>query len=72
MSECGEVSGNEEKGEYPQGRAISFVVRLRSGGGSGKSKQLTIPKDVSDYLGLKNGDFVRCALHRLDKKKRES
>ena len=48
-------------------RALSFPVRLRSAGGSGRSLQLTIPKDVTDYLDLKEGDFIKCAVHKLDK-----
>ena len=48
-------------------RAVSFLARVRSGGGAGKSIQVTIPKDVVDYLGLGNEDFVKVAVHKLDK-----
>lgn len=48
-------------------RAISFLARVRSGGGSGSSIQVTIPKDVVEYLELTNGNFVRVAVHKLNK-----
>ena len=49
-------------------RAVSFLARVRSGGGAGKSIQVTIPKDVVDFLGLGNEDFVKVAVHKLGTK----
>lgn len=50
---------------------VTFVVRLRLGGGSGSSLQLTIPKDVATFLGLKKGNYVKVAVEKLEKKKKE-
>ena len=48
---------------------ITFVVRLRAGGKSGSSLQLTVPKDVATFLELKKGDYVKVAVEKLEREK---
>lgn len=56
---CGDVMS--------EGEGVSFVSRLRSGGGSGTSIQVTIPKDIASLLDLKGGDYVKFIVKKIGK-----
>jgi hypothetical protein len=48
---------------------VSFPARLRAGGGSGASVQVTIPRDVVNLLGLKEGDYVQIYIKKITLKR---
>ena len=46
----------------------SFVAQVRSGGGTGSSGLITIPKHIKTLLGIKHGDYVKVVLKKLRKR----
>jgi len=47
---------------------ISFVVKVRSGGGTGSSGLITIPKHIKTLLGIEKGDYVKVILKKIRKR----
>jgi len=45
----------------------AFVAKLRSGGGTGTSLMVTIPKDYVNFLELRQGDWVKVTVKKLEK-----
>ena len=46
---------------------ISFVAQVRSGGGTGSSGLITIPKNIKTLLSINHGDYVKVVLKKLRK-----
>ena len=47
---------------------ISFVAQVRSGGGTGSSGLITIPKLYKTLLGIETGDYVKVILKKVRKR----
>ena len=46
---------------------ISFIAQMRSGGGTGSSGLITVPKHIKILLGIEHGDYVKVVLKKLRK-----
>jgi len=44
---------------------ISFIAQVRSGGGTGSSGLITIPKNIKTLLDIEVGDFVKVTLKKM-------
>ncbi len=44
---------------------ISFIAQVRSGGGTGSSSLITIPKNIKTLLDIEVGDFVKVTLKKM-------
>jgi len=51
---------------------ISFIAQVRSGGGTGSSGLITIPKNIKTLLGIEVGDFVKVTLKLVRSHRGES
>ncbi len=47
---------------------ISFIAQVRSGGGTGSSGLITIPKHIKTLLSIKEGDYVKVIIKKLRKR----
>ncbi|NVM23180.1 MAG: hypothetical protein HWN68_15520 [Desulfobacterales bacterium] len=46
---------------------VSFIAQTRSGGGTGTSLMVTIPKGYVNFLELKQGDWIKVTVKKLKK-----
>jgi len=48
---------------------LVFIAQTRSAGGRGESLLVTIPKEIVDLLKLKDKDYVKCTIKKLEPEK---
>jgi len=54
----------EKEGE---GEEVSFIAQARSGGGKGTSILITVPRDVTNLMEIKQGDYLKLTVKKVKK-----
>ena len=45
---------------------LVFIAQTRSAGGKGESLIMTIPKEIVNLMKLKDKEYVKCTIKKID------